>query len=109
MENRALVVAVTGLIFTLSAPALGQTAPGPARFVSGTLEVTLTNENDEALAINKFRRGDSPFSNLRLGLFGDVVLDERLALFNQILIDPSNFTSLTTTIPINRTGRTNTF
>ena len=25
-----------------------------------------------------------------------MVLDDRLALFNQILIDPSNFTSLTT-------------
>jgi hypothetical protein len=94
MKIQSMVFATLLLICPLSA--FAQTNPQPTFFVNGTLETTLNNENDEALAFNEFRRGDNPFSNLRLQLFGDVVFDERLAIFNQILIDPSTSTSLTT-------------
>jgi len=79
-----------------SGPATGQ--PGPVRQFSGLSTLNLNLADQEALELNKLRRGDSPFSNLQLTLFGDVVFAPRLALFTQLLIDPSSrsYASLST-------------
>jgi hypothetical protein len=69
-------------------PAAGQ--PGPVRQFSGLSTLNLNLADREGLDLNKLRRGDSPFSNLQLTLFGDVVFDQHLALFSQLLIDPSS-------------------
>ena len=69
-------------------PAVGQ--PGPVRQFSALSTLNLNLADRDGLERNKLRRGDSPFDNLSLTLFGDVVFAPRLALFNQLLIDPSS-------------------
>ncbi|MCC7265139.1 MAG: hypothetical protein IT369_21750 [Candidatus Latescibacteria bacterium] len=69
-------------------PAAAQ--PGPVRQFTGLATLNLNLADREGLELNKMRRGDSPFSNLALTLFGDVIFAPRLALFNQLLIDPSS-------------------
>ena len=67
-----------------------QTADEPAVFVSGTFDLLLSVADSEALDANRMRRADSPLSHLRMSLFGDVVVSDRLTLFNQLPIDPSS-------------------
>lgn len=69
-------------------PAAGQS--GPVRQFNGLTTLNLNLAEREGLERNKLRRGDSPFSNLQLTLFGDAAFDPRLALFTQLLIDPSS-------------------
>lgn len=57
--------------------------------MSVTFDLLLSAADAEALEADRMRRGDSPLSHLRLNLFGDVVLSDRLTLFNQLPIDPS--------------------
>ena len=64
--------------------------PGPVRQFSALTTLNLNLADREGLEHNKLRRGDSPFSNLALTLFGDVVFAPQLTLFNQLLIDPSS-------------------
>jgi hypothetical protein len=66
-----------------------ETPPAPA-FFSGTLDLAYPFTHDGAPRVNRLIRGDSPFDNVRLRLFGDVVLNPRWSMFNQILIDPSS-------------------
>jgi hypothetical protein len=40
------------------------------------------------------RRGDSPFDNLKVTLFGDVIVHPRLQILNQIILDPSSGSSV---------------
>lgn len=69
-------------------PAAAQ--PGPVRQFSGLSTLNLNLADREGLERNKLRRGDSPFDNLQLTLFGEVAFAPRLTLFNQLLIDPSS-------------------
>ncbi|MBI2502126.1 MAG: hypothetical protein HYW07_02700 [Candidatus Latescibacteria bacterium] len=69
-------------------PAAGQS--GPVRQVNALSTLNLNLADRKGLEGNKLRRGDSPFDNLQLTLFGDVVFAPRLALFTQLLIDPSS-------------------
>ena len=39
------------------------------------------------------RRGDSPFDNLKLTLYGDVIVHPRLQILNQIILDPTSRSS----------------
>jgi hypothetical protein len=70
-----------------SQPAAGQ--PGPVLQFSGLSTLNLNLADRDGLERNEQRRGDSPFSNLQMTLFGDVAFAPRLALFTQLLIDPS--------------------
>jgi len=75
---------------TPAGPAAAQTAPGAHVFFSGTLDLAYPFGDHGAPEVNRLIRGDSPFDNVRLRLFGDVVLNSRWTVFNQILIDPSS-------------------
>ena len=55
-----------------------------------SVDLLLSAADAEALEANQMRRGDSPLSHLRLSLFGDVVLSDRLTLFHQLPIEPSS-------------------
>lgn len=81
------------LVVAASTPpgtAAAQTAPGPKAFLSGTLDLAYPFADGGAPSVNRLIRGDSPFDNVRLRLFGDVVMNPRWTVFNQILIDPSS-------------------
>lgn len=78
------------LLWLFPLPGAGQYAREPARFLNGLSTVTLPRADEGALQINKLRRSDSPFDNLQLTLFGDVVFSERWALFTQFMVDPSS-------------------
>ncbi|PYQ15889.1 MAG: hypothetical protein DMF80_07495 [Acidobacteria bacterium] len=77
-------------ILTPAGPAAAQTAPGPQAFFNGTVDLAYPFEDGGAPKINRLIRGDSPFDNVRLRLFADVVLNSRWSAFSQILIDPSS-------------------
>jgi hypothetical protein len=81
-----LVVAVV----TPAGTAAAQTAPGSHVFFSGTLDLAHPFGGDGEPEVNRLIRGDNPFDNVRLRLFGDVVINSRWTVFNQILIDPSS-------------------
>jgi hypothetical protein len=68
---------------------MADTEPGPQAFLGGTLDLVTSLGDDPAPDINVQIRGESPFDNVRLTLFGDFVLNRRFTVFNQILIDPS--------------------
>ena len=87
---------VTVLILLAAVVDTSAETVGPAHFFEAVADFTVSNENDEALDRAKFRRSDSTFNNVRLQLFGDVVVSERLTVFNELLIDPSTFASVTT-------------
>jgi hypothetical protein len=74
----------------LSSPALPQPSPAPVTYLNGQLAISLTAGDDAVRNANRFRRAESPFSEIQLRLFADVVFDGRLTLFNQMLIDPSS-------------------
>ena len=76
--------------FTPAGQAAAQTAPGAHVFFSGTLDLAYPFTGQGEPEVNRLIRGDSPFDNVRLRLFGDVVLNSRWTVFNQILIDPSS-------------------
>ena len=81
-----LVVAVS----TPAGTAAAQTAPGAHAFLSGTLDLAYPFAGDGQPQVNRLIRGDSPFDNVRLRVFGDVVINSRWTVFNQIVIDPSS-------------------
>ena len=91
-----LLLAALALFSTCPPLAGADAADAPEIFVSGTFDLLLSAADAEALEANRMRRGDSPLSNLRLNLFGDVVLSHRLTLFNQLPIDPSGRATLGT-------------
>jgi len=70
--------------------AAAQTAPGAQAFLSGTLDLAYPFTGQGEPEVNRLIRGDSPFDNVRLRLFGDVVINSRWTVFNQILIDPAS-------------------
>lgn len=77
-------------LLLLLAPARvsGQPA-GPQVFLGGTLDLAYASDRKGLPEVNQLIRGDSPFDVLRLRLDADVVINGRLTLFNQLLIDPS--------------------
>lgn len=81
-----LVVAV----LTPAGTAAAQTAPGAHVFFSANLDLAYPFTAQGEPEVNRLIRGDSPFDNVRLRLFGDVVMNPRWTVFNQILIDPSS-------------------
>ena len=87
MRGFLLVFAL--LVYGIASPSFGSAETHRAVFVNGTLELATTFEEGGGPDINRMLRGDSPFDNLRLRLFGDVVLNDRFVLFNDFLIDPS--------------------
>ena len=56
----------------------------------------MSSSSDEALALNRQRRGNSPFSHINLNLFADIVANDRLTVFNHVIVDPSARTSINT-------------
>jgi len=85
-----LVVAVATPPGPAAAQTTPETTPGPQTFFAATLDLAYPFSNDGAPRVNRLIRGDSPFDNVRLRLFADVVLNSRWSAFNQILIDPSS-------------------
>jgi hypothetical protein len=83
---------IGGLVVAIlpAGTATAQTAPGAQAFFSGTLDLAYPFEESGAPQVNRLIRGDSPFDNVRLRLFADVVISSRWSIFNQILIDPSS-------------------
>ena len=84
-----LLLAALTLFSTCPPNAGADGADAPEIFVSGTFDLLMSAADTEALEANQMRRGDSPLSHVRLSLFGDVVLSDRLTLFNQLPIDLS--------------------
>src|SRR5262245_31484065 len=74
------------VLLPLAAAAHPQT--GAQAFRGGTLDLVTSFGEDPAPDINVQIRGESPFDNVRLTLFGDFVLNRRFTVFNQMLIDP---------------------
>jgi len=70
--------------------------PGPEFFLGGTLDLAYPFGEKGSPEVNQLIRGDSPFDNLRLRLFADVVLSDRFTLFNQFLIDPTTRLNIAT-------------
>ena len=90
-KNAAAPLLLAALAFCCCLPHAGADgADAPEIFVSGTFDLLLSAADAEALEANQMRRGDSPLSHLRLSLFGDVVLSDRLTLFNQLPIETSS-------------------
>jgi len=78
-----LTIAIPG-----SAPA--QHITTPQFYFGGIVDFATAFSDDGAPLVNRFRRDDSPFDNMRATLFGDVVLAPHLTLFNQIIISPTS-------------------
>ncbi len=94
MKIHLLLPYVFVLLVLSSSVARGDSEVKPAYFFSGILDLTNAFSEDGLPKVNQFRRGDSLFDNMRLTLFGDVVFSRRLALFNQIIVDPTSRASL---------------
>ena len=92
MARALCVVSLAVLLTSTTGRASAET--DPAVFVAGTFDILLSDAGEDARHANLLRRSDSPFSHLRLNLFADVVVDERLTLFNQLPVDPSGRATL---------------
>ncbi|MFT5369090.1 MAG: hypothetical protein ACI8V2_004064 [Candidatus Latescibacterota bacterium] len=66
-----------------------QNTTDPKFYFSGIVDLATAFNEDGAPLIHQFRRGDSPFDNMRATLFADVVLAPRLTLFNQAILAPT--------------------
>lgn len=77
------------LVALAPCPTAADSQPGAQVFLGATLDLATEIGKDDGPDINVQIRGESPFDNLRLRLFGDAVLNRRFTVFNQILIDPS--------------------
>ncbi len=65
-------------------------ADGPTFYFDGILDLANAFSEKGAPAVNRLRRSDSLFDNIRFTLSGDAVLSDRLTLFNQIILDPTS-------------------
>lgn len=79
----ALLAALTPAV------AAAQTEPSPQTFFGATLDLATALGERGAPEINQQIRGESPFDNVQLRVFADVVVSRRFTVFNQILINPS--------------------
>ena len=66
----------------------------PEYFVNGTVDLASAFSRRGLPEVNTMRRGDSPFDNLKVTLFGDVIVHPRLQILNQIILDPSSGSSV---------------
>lgn len=80
---------ITLFLMGLTLPLQAQDTLDPKFYFGGLVELTTAFNKDGAPLIHQYRRGDSPFDNMRATLFADVVLAPRLTLFNQTILDPT--------------------
>ncbi len=91
MKRLTLILSVALLVPLTSVE--GDTEAGPTFFINGLVDLATAFNKDGLPQVNRMRRGDSPFDNLRLTLFGDVAFNSRIALFNQVIFDPTSRSS----------------
>lgn len=65
----------------------------PDFFLNGTVDLASAFSDRGLPVVNDFRRGDNPFDNLRLTLYGDIVVHPRIEILNQVILAPSSRTS----------------
>lgn len=95
LQAEALVPLVLVLVLC-HAPRSVRAQPGEhtAFYPYGTVDLQLSASDRRALEANRQRRGNSPFNHLQANLFADLVVADRLTIFNQVLVDPSTRTSI---------------
>jgi hypothetical protein len=95
-STRRLLPAVAGLAAILQLLGARPTGAGEGAdvFAYGTVDLRLSVNDRQALEGNRQRRGNSPFSHINLNLFADIVANERLTVFNHVLVDPAAATSI---------------
>lgn len=88
---RQLSLAVLGLTWIVCVPGSGnaQAGHGVEVYSYGTVDLQVSAGSDRAFALNRQRRGNSPFSHITLNLFTDIVASDRLTVFNHVVVDPS--------------------
>jgi len=93
---KLLALAVLGLSLALcrTNQAVAQAGEGVEVYSYGTVDLQLSSSSGRALAVNRQRRGNSPFSHINLSLFTDIVARDRLTVFNHLVVDPSARASL---------------
>ncbi len=67
---------------------------GPSVFPGATIDFQLSAADQDALDDNGQRRGDSPFSRVRVSLSADIAVNDRLSVFNRTFLNPSSSTSV---------------
>ena len=66
----------------------------PEHFWNGTVDLASAFAQSGLPDANEMRRGDSPFDNLKLTLYGDVIVHPRLQILNQIILSPASRASI---------------
>lgn len=66
----------------------------PEMFFGGTIDLASAFDKQGLPSVNEMRRGDSPFDNLKLTLYGDVLVHPRFAVLNQIILAPGSRSSI---------------
>ena len=66
----------------------------PEYFWNGTVDLASAFAQKGLPDANEMRRGDSPFDNLKLTLYGDVIVHPRLQILNQIILSPASRASI---------------
>ena len=80
-------------LLACTAAGAGADDTGPAVFPGATIDFLLSAADEDALEDNRQRRGDSPFSHVRVSLSADIAVNDRLAVFNRTYLVPSSSTS----------------
>jgi hypothetical protein len=82
------------MVSVCSAPTQADTGEVPQVFFGGIMDFTTAFQNQGLPEVNRFRRGDSAFDNMRMTLFTDVVFSPRITLFTQVILDPTSGSSI---------------